>query len=290
MYPNPTEEEHVASTMNSRVRPAARLRWTFISLWEPIKDYLVYPMVQWCLIVFITVYSVTIFRILNRMKIRGQKYLHLNQSGDLVASWHESMCDSFAIGAAIGPSMIWRQNAIPWNFAAARNFMSRRLVKTIVTMLKTHPVKESESGKRADSSALRTAIALLKHTNVELFPAGTRYRPDQIEDPVAPAGFGLTVLMARRVIPVAFVGMGGHNGVQPYRKTEYDGPPTVFHIFGPYPDWVMGVRFGKRIVMNVGEPIDVEELKQRFAGRPNDKQLIADFVMQRIIELRREIL
>ncbi|MFH0873354.1 MAG: 1-acyl-sn-glycerol-3-phosphate acyltransferase [Candidatus Komeilibacteria bacterium] len=316
--------------MSSSVNPTARLRWTVFGLWSLIQEYawrpawlpirryvlrppwqyvlrpiwryalgptwlliwqyVLYPVIQWIVIFLTMIYVILAYTVFNKLEIIGKENLVLRDSGDVLASWHESMCDSFAIGAAIGLSMIWRQNAIPWNFAAAENFMTRWWSRTLVTMLKTYQVKSSESGKRADSGALRYAIKLLQFTNVILFPAGTRFRPGQTEDPVASAGFGLTVLKAKRVIPIAFVGMGGVDGLQPYRKTRFDGPPTKYAIFGRYIDWVMGIRFGQKVTMIVGEPIEVEELAAVFAHMPDREQQIANLVMRRICDLRRQIL
>ncbi len=270
-------------------------RYLLYPVWLLIWRYVLYPVMQPIVICLFLLYSIWAYTVRNELVIIGIEYLKtLRDKGDLLASWHETMCDSFLIGAAIkiavGLKLFWQHKRIPWNFAAAENFMSLWWARITLRMLKTHGVKKSATGIRADGSALRQSIKLLRTANVVLFPGGGRFKPGQTEDPQAPAGFGLSVLNAQRVIPIAFVGMGGTDGLQPYRKTSADGPPTSYARFGKYIDWIFGIRFGLRVTMIVGEPIEVAWLEQQFGHLPDAKQQVADYVMQRICELRRQIL
>lgn len=275
------------------LRPVMAPIWRYIlgPICLTIWRYLLYPAIKTVVISLFLIYSVLAFCVFNTLVIIGKEHLKsLRNFGDIIASWHESMCDSFLIGAAIGISLIWHQRKIPWNFAAAENFMSHWWAKILMPMLKTHPVKKSDGGKRADLGALRKIVELLKFANIILFPGGSRFKPGQTEDPKAPKGFGLSVLSGQRVIPIAFVGMGGEDGLQPYRKTADDGPPTGYARFGKYIDWVFGIRFGRTVIMIVGEPIEVAWLEQQFGHLPDAKQQIADYIMTRICDLRRQII
>jgi len=113
---------------------------------------------------------------------------------------------------------------------------------------------------------------------------------------VAPAGFGLTVLKAKRVIPIAFVGVGGRDGLLPYYKTRRDMPRKWYSVFGRYSgwlkflDWVIGIRYGRRVTMIIGQPLEVAALAAQFEAAPDREQQIANLVMNLICQLRRQIL
>lgn len=224
--------------------------------------------------------------------------MRLRDSGDLILAWHESMGDSFAIGAAFGPSLILHQQRIPWNFAAAENFMTRRWAKIVVTMLKGVPVRKTEKGQRSDSTALRLAIKLVQNANEVLFPSGGRYVYGEPEVFDVSPGIGLTVTKARRIFLLAFTGMAGKDPILPYYKSWQDVPVRPWHrLLGRYSDvpryltWTVGFKLGRTLEFNCDKPIEAVDLLNEFPlDMPNREQRIADSMMQRIIELRRQIL
>ncbi len=272
-----------------KTRPT-ELSQVFLGWLEFVWVFVFRPVVEWSAVFTSGVITYYLFRGRNKMLIYGRENLLFARSGTLVASNHQSMIDSFMKGTVYGKRAWFQQYIYPWNFAAAENFMSYWWMRLLLSMFRTYGVKSSDTGKRADRSALKFAIEKLKSAHIDFFPAGTRQKDGQSYR--APRGFGMIAMHAENISPWAFTGM---DQALPYYKKATDIPPRWYSGLGrtgkvlQYLEWIAGIRAGKTIRVKIGPKITAEELHQAVADSEDPAQAAADLVMGRIDALYQEL-
>ncbi|KIL44217.1 lysophospholipid acyltransferase family protein [Jeotgalibacillus soli] len=132
------------------------------------------------------------------------------------------------------------------SFMAKAELFDAPILKHIMPKIKAFPVKRGMS----DREALRRGLALLKEGNVlGLFPEGTRSRDGKLKKGLAGAGF-FALRSNSAVVPCA--------------------------IIGPYKPF-------KRVKVIYGEPIPMDELRERKASAEETTELIMMHI-QRLID------
>lgn len=222
------------------------------SAWRAVTSYLVTN-------VTVTVFWVLFF-VLNRTTVLGRQNVG-EAPNTLLLSNHQSMIDSFLVGAAAFYPKSWlKLHLLPWNPAAEENFYKTPLLAWLARNWKCIPIREG----RRDMQALRRMIQLLPDGVMTLFPEGGRTRNGSVGS--GQAGAGLLVLSTHpRVIPVAIEGM---NEVLPIGCCV----PRIF----------------KRIYVSYGPPVDYSSLLERPRTRETAQTLV-DTVMTAIRDQHAEL-
>lgn len=166
------------------------------------------------------------FKVLFRLKARGQESFKKLQGGSIIASNHKSYLDPIVLGLTAPRPII---------FMAKSELFAYPLFGQLIKALYAFPVERG----RVDKQALRYALeALKKNQLLGIFPEGTRIK----EDLIAPFKPGLALLVSLSgspVIPVAIV-----------------GTDKIFHWWGPLP-------FFSKIRVVYGEPITFSPKEER---------------------------
>ena len=236
--------------MSDRYRAEHR-GWLFNRVW-PLTRYLV------------TNVSVAVagflFFVLNRTRVIGRRNVPRRRN-TLLLSNHQSMIDSFPVGAAAYYPRSWlKPYLIPWHPAARENFFRNRLIAWYSNHSRCIPVRPG----RRDLHALIRMMEVLPKGTIMLFPEGTRSRTGEVHE--GRPGAGLLALATRpRIIPVAI-----------------DGMREVLPIGKVVP------RIGKRIYVKFGEPIDYYDLLDEPRTRETAQALV-DKVMTVIRAQHEEI-
>jgi 1-acyl-sn-glycerol-3-phosphate acyltransferase len=220
---------------------APRRGWLFRMLW-PVTSYLVTNLT-------VTFFGVLFF-VFNRTTVLGRRKVG-EEPNTLLLSNHQSMLDSFLVGiGAFYPQSWLKPHLIPWNPAAAENFYRTPILAWLADNWKCIWVREG----RRDLHALHRMTEVLPHGVMTLFPEGTRTRDGSVGE--GRPGPGLLILATRpRVIPVAI-----------------DGMQDVLPIGTRMP------RFGKRVYVSYGAPIDYAE----FLAMPRTRET-AEALMERVM-------
>ena len=195
-----------------------------------------------------------LFFVLNRTEVIGRERVP-QEPNTLLLSNHQSMIDSWLVGiAAYYPQSWWKPWLVPWNPAAEENFFANPLLALLSDLWRAIPIREG----RRDIRALYRMTRALRDGVMILFPEGTRTRDGSIGD--GQPGAGLVTLGTQpTVVPVTI-----------------DGMRDVLPIGSRFP------RFGQRVVVHFGEPVDYEDLKDR----PRSKETAQELV-DRVIERQR---
>jgi 1-acyl-sn-glycerol-3-phosphate acyltransferase len=203
-----------------------------------------------------------LFFVLNRTTVLGRHNVG-EAPNTLLLSHHQSMIDSFLVGAAAFYPKSWcKPHLLPWNPAAVENFYKTPLLAWLARNWKCIPVREG----RRDLHALRRMVQVLPDGVMTLFPQGSRSRDGSVGP--GQAGAGLLVLSTRpRVIPVAIEGMN-----------------DVLPIGCCFP------RLFKRIFVSYGPPLDYSDLLEKPRTRETAQALVDQAmaaIRQQHTELRR---
>lgn len=137
----------------------------------------------------------------------------------------------------------------PVHFMAKEELFSVPVLGKMVNHLNAFPVKRGMS----DREALRKGLAVLKEGHVlGLFPEGTRSKTGELGKGLAGAGF-FALRSQAHIVPCAIIG--------PYKT------------------------FGKLRVV-YGQPIDMEELRERKAGAEEVTDVIMDEIRKLIVNFK----
>jgi len=201
-----------------------------------------------------------LFLVLNRTTVLGRDRVPRRRN-TLLLSNHQSMIDSWLIGlAAYYPISFWRPYLIPWNPAAEENFFRHPAIRVISTLSRAIPIREG----RRDIKALYRMIRALQDGTMILFPEGTRSRDGSIGGGRPGAGL---------------VALGTHPTVIP---VTIEGMDRVLPIGSSFP------RFGHRIYVRFGQPVEYGDLLDRPRSKETAQELV-DRVVERIREGQCEI-
>ena len=169
-----------------------------------------------------------LFFLFNRTTVIGRENVP-RERNTLLLSNHQSLIDSFFIGftAFFGPSIV-KPYLVPWNPAGEAFFYQNAWQSFWSDQWRCIPVRRG----RKDIGALNRMQRALKSGTMILFPEGTRTRTGNIER--GRPGAGVVILEDHpKVVPVTI-----------------DGLDEVLPIDAKWP------RFGKRVVIVFGQPID----------------------------------
>jgi len=169
----------------------------------------------------VTVGSVLLFRLMNRMKVEGVENIPVEHENVLYCINHSSLIDNFAFESVVYlPKVLFQPKYLPVNLADRKNFFgdpkSRRLKdrvlrllgKHLFTHLRAYPVDR----RRGDMEQVGEWVELLRQNIVVVFPEGTRSRSGEIG--TGKPGVGRLIYEARpMVIPVRMMGMENVLGV-----------------------------------------------------------------------------
>lgn len=198
--------------------------------------------------------------VLNRTRVYGRGRIPMRPN-TLLLSNHQSMVDSFLlVFTAFFPREVVEPSLLPWHPAAEENFFKNKFYAWVFTMLKCIPVRPG----RRDLKAINRSMRALSEGTMILFPEGTRSRDGSIGKGRPGAGLALLGTGAT-VIPVTITGMD-----------------SVLPIGKLFP------RFGNRVSVYFGKPIDYSDLKGEPRSRETAQQVV-DRVMDRIRFQRRVI-
>ena len=122
---------------------------------------------------------------------------------------------------------------------------------------------------------------------LHVFIEGTRSPDDNLMPPKPQVG-ALALDTGATVVPLYFRGM---HRVHPYRKMPCDPPETWWRRwFGTHTEWLLDIRAGHHIVVEVGQPITPQEL-QVLAGSGEHRERVTRLscaIMERLQALRSE--
>jgi 1-acyl-sn-glycerol-3-phosphate acyltransferase len=204
---------------------------------------------------FSFVVGAVLFFVFNRTTVIGRENVP-RERNTLLLSNHQSLIDSFFIGftAFFGPSIV-KPYLIPWNPAGEEFFYQNAWQSFWSDQWKCIPVRRG----RKDIGALNRMLHALKSGTMILFAEGTRTRTGRIGK--GRPGAGVVILEDRpTVIPVTV-----------------DGLDQVLPIDAK------GPRFGKRVYIVFGKPIDYTPYLTEETSRES-AQRIVDRVMDVIQE------
>ncbi|OGY46895.1 MAG: hypothetical protein A2840_01510 [Candidatus Buchananbacteria bacterium RIFCSPHIGHO2_01_FULL_47_11b] len=174
--------------------------------------------------------------VLNKTVVVNRRLLP-HQPNVLIISNHLTMIDSWFIGIALfWPWVLLRPELTPWHVPERKNFFKNRALALLFRFWKCMPITR---GSGDFLTKLTQLGAELKKSSLIIFPEGTRNRNPKSGQLYAWRG-GPTLIAHRNqamVVPVAI------------RGTE-----DVLPIGSVWP------KFGQRIVVVVGEPIDTADI------------------------------
>ncbi len=217
------------------------------------------PVTRWLFTNLLTApFILLFFGLLTRTRIYGRSRIpHVRNL--LLLGNHQSMIDSFPIGyAAFFPANVVRTFLVPWNPAAQENFFKNRFLAWVFYQYKCIPVRPG----RRDLRTINRSVRELRHSTMVMFPEGTRSRDGTVGR--GRPGAGLVILETRpRVVPVTIEGMD-----------------RVLPIGARFP------RFGQRLSIYFGRPIEYEDLAEKGRSREVAQEIV-DRVMDRVAFQRR---
>jgi len=196
------------------------------------------------------------FFVLNRTTVIGREHVG-EEPNTLLLSNHQSMIDSLPLGiSAFYPKSWIKPWLVPWHPAARENFFKNRLIAWYSTHTRCIPVKPG----RRDVHAIHKMIEVLPNGSIILFPEGTRSRTGDVG--AGRPGAGLVALATRpRIIPVAI-----------------DGMQDILPIGEKRP------KFGKRVYVKFGPPVDYSEL----LDKPRTKETAQALVDKVMVAIRKQ--
>lgn len=212
------------------------------------------------------------FRVFNRIRIIGRKNIPRQGRLTLLVPNHQSMHDSWIIGAAgYFPDMIAWPSLPPYNLAAKENFFGNWLLKTVLQLLRTIPVDRGRFSRKF----LEEIVALLRHANVCIFYQGTR------SDDLTRAKNGTAFVIAHShptpvVVPVYLEGT----------DRLFGGGPGVHSGLARWLPRFPG--FGRKTTVVFGSVVDFSDLLEN-----RDDPKLYDKITRRIVNaienLRRQV-
>lgn len=220
----------------------------------------IWPLATWLAAQATVPFILFFLFLLNRTRVYGRGRIPMRRN-TLLLSNHQSMIDSFLlVFTAFFPRELVKPSLLPWHPAAEENFFKNRFYAWVFTMLKCIPVRPG----RRDPKAIHRSMRALREGTMILFPEGTRSRDGSVGK--GRAGAGMVLLgTGASVVPVTITGM---DRVLPIGK--------------------LLPRFGNRVSVYFGRPIDYSDLVNEPHSRETAQQVV-DRVMDRIRFQRRVI-
>lgn len=227
-----------------------------VSKWRIVKMYLD-DLVRWPILALFGTISFFIFFVFNRTRVIGRH--HVPRGCNIIyACRHQTLVDSFPVTlAAMRPLDLLRPWLMPWHTADKANYMRTWLMTVWGWCMKIQPIAHS----RVDPVSLRAMCRLARYSRLFVFPGGTRERPNK---PITPRlGIGHVAYETGAVIVPIWI----------------EGMEQVF------PLGIERFRFGKRVKIIFGVPVDYSDLLQN-GGEPREiKRAIAHRVTEVIYTL-----
>ena len=219
--------------------------------------------------------SVLLFRILNRMQVRGLENVPAEHENVLYCLNHNSVLDNFAFEtAAYLPRVLWRPEYLPVSLADRKFFFgdssSRAIRDRVMHVVGHHFLRHLRAfpvdRNQGDFDQVSQWARLLEHNILVIYPEGTRSRTGEIGP--GKAGVGKLIHEAHpTVIPVHMEGMRQVMGVNQVI-------PGLFHT----------------VRVTIGRPMDTaallsEPLPDDFSGQKAVFRRIAERILQAVRDL-----
>lgn len=218
----------------------------------------------------VAVSSFVLFRLMNRMKVRGLENVPVENENVLYCINHNTLIDNFAFeSVAYLPKVLFQPEYLPVNLADRKNFFgdpsSRRLKDRVLrvlgkhffTHLRAYPVDR----RKGDLDQVDEWADLLRHNILVVYPEGTRSRTGEIG--TGKPGVGKLIYDARpMVIPVRMFGMEKVLGIGRV-------VPNVFQT----------------IRVMIGKPMDLSDLLDRPLPEERSEEIdVYRAISNRVIE------
>ncbi|MBN2724627.1 MAG: 1-acyl-sn-glycerol-3-phosphate acyltransferase [Deltaproteobacteria bacterium] len=217
---------------------------------------IIYKIISYFLIFFISFISWVYFFVLNRTEIKGGKNI-THKKNTLYLSNHQTMIDSFLIGTAISfPALFLKPSLLPWHPAAEENFFRNSFQSFFSNMWKCIPVRRGQH----DFHALELMENALKNSTMLIYPEGSRSRTGEISK--GRPGTGKLIHDTKcTCIPVRIRGM-----------------ENILPIGRKFPG------FFKKITVSFGSEVDYSEYTKLPSSRKTSEKII-EKVMEDIRKL-----
>lgn len=215
--------------------------------------------------------------------------------GAFIGSTHYTMLDSWVLLFSLGfPGFLWNIRRLPWSLPDRANYFSVPGVSHVVKLYHTIPVERTTNARKTDD---RTNIGMVRFVRelirrgeiVQVFYQGGRTPDDSLGIP-KPKIMEMILRMDAHVLPVLLLGT---RAVQPYRKNPGDPPATLWRYIpkvGKRLEWLFHARFGKRIMIFIGDPWPASEIVAELASVPETERVarFCALFMERMEALRRQ--
>ncbi len=154
-------------------------------------------------LLFMALLAIYIFKISNRIKVRGKKNLPKGVN-ILFVSNHQTLIDSFLIGISVSSllDIFFRYDRVPFNAPDFDNFYRHPLGEQIMEMSKCIPVHRRSIKRQVIDKDISGFCEALQESNLVLFFEGTRTRDGRIGD--CKYGVAKTILIAKPkfIVPI----------------------------------------------------------------------------------------
>jgi len=154
-------------------------------------------------LLFMALIAFYIFKIRNRVKVRGRKNLP-KENGILFVSNHQTLIDSLLIGISVSSifDIFFHYNRVPFNAPDYDNFFKHPIGKQLIYLSKCIPAHRHTRKMEIIMKDVANFCQALKKSNLVLFFEGTRTRTGEIGD--CKFGVAHTVMQVRPkyVIPI----------------------------------------------------------------------------------------
>jgi len=177
--------------------------------------------------------------VLNRTTIIGRENLPKSKNRLIIAN-HLTMIDSWLISmACVWPQAIWKPYLIPWHLPEEKNFMASQPLKLMCQLWRCIPIHRGSGDFLRKLDQLKTT---LQSGSLMIFPEGTRSREPKS---------GILYNWTRGAAILA------HYSKATVVPVAIRGAEDILPIGSYWP------RIGKRIVIVIGQPVELSRLYQK---------------------------
>jgi len=208
-----------------------------------------------------------IFRFLNKVEVVGRENL-LRTTGILYLSNHQTLIDSFLIGACVLNfwEILFYPRRVPWNAPDKGNFFKHLIGRYVFSLLKNIPVTRKTRNRQVMQEQIDKFCQAIDDSNLVLFFEGTRTRTREIGE--CKAGVAKTILEAKPkyIVPIWL------DGIQPIMPVDAGFNFTK-------------IKWGHRGRIVIGQPVVFADLYQ-LPDNGNTRRLVAQRVRDSVMALQ----
>lgn len=151
----------------------------------------------------LAILAVYIFKIRNRIKVRGRKNIP-KENGILYVSNHQTLIDSLLIGISVSSllDIFFHYDRVPWNAPDYDNFYKHPIGRQLIYLSKCVPVHRHTVKMEVINRDINNFCEILKESNLVVFFEGTRTRNGQIGDCKYGVARTISAVKPKYVIPI----------------------------------------------------------------------------------------